>query len=84
MMLTLLPTEFNLERFWDLESVGVTPPNDHSEDSVLNRYSTSCVTRDDDGAYIARFPWKLDHPELPTNYTVAKQRTKQLVKRLSP
>jgi len=50
MMLTLLPTEFNLERFWDLESVGVTPPNDHSEDSVLNRYSTSCVTQDDDGA----------------------------------
>jgi len=33
--------------------------------------------------YIARFLWKLDHPELPTNYTVAKQRTKQLVKRLS-
>ena len=82
MMLTLLPTEFNLERFWDLESVGVTPPHDHPENSVLNHYSTSCITRDDDGAYVARFPWKLDHPELPTNYTVAKQRTKQLVKRL--
>ena len=82
-MLTLSPTEFNLEHFWDLESVGVTPPTDHSEDSVLNRYSTSCVTRDDDGAYVARFPWKLDHPELPTNYTVVKQRTKQLIKWLS-
>ena len=83
LMLTLLPTEFNLERFWDLESVGVTPPSDHSEDSLLNRYSTSCVSRDDDGAYVARFPWKLNHPYLPTNYTIAKQRTKQLIKRLS-
>ena len=27
MMLTLLPVEFNLEHFWNLESVGVTPPN---------------------------------------------------------
>jgi len=25
MMLTLLPPEFNLERFWDLESVGLHP-----------------------------------------------------------
>jgi len=77
MMLILLPTEFNLECFWDL---GVTSPKDHPEDSVLNCYSTSCITRDVDGAYVARFPWKLGPPELPTNYTVAKQRTKQLVK----
>ena len=83
MMLTLLPTEFNLECFWHLESVGVTPPNDCSKDSLLNRYSTSCVSRDDDGAYVARFPWKLNHLDLPTNYTVAKQRTKQLINRLS-
>ena len=50
---------------------------------MLDRYSTSCITRDSDGAYVARFPWKPDHPDLPTNYTVAKQRTNHLVKRLS-
>ena len=83
MMLTLLPNELSLERFWDLESIGVTPPGDISEDKVLDNYSTSCVTRDHDGAYVARFPWKLDHPDLPTNFTVAKQRTNQLVKHLS-
>ncbi|XP_065902509.1 uncharacterized protein [Dysidea avara] len=82
-MLTLLPNHLNLERFWDLESVGVIPPDDISEDKVLDNYSTSCVTCDHDGAYVARFPWKLDHPDLPTNFTVAKQRTNQLVKRLS-
>ena len=83
MMLNLLPNELNLEHFWDLESVGVTPPDEISEDKVLDNYSTSCVTRDHDVAYVARFPWKLDHPDLPTNFTVAKQRTNQLVKRLS-
>ena len=83
MMLTTPPSEFNLERFWDLESVGVIPTDDSLGDNVLNHYLTSCVQRDQGGAYVARFPWKPDHPALPTNVTVAKQRTRQLVKRLS-
>jgi len=33
--------------------------------------------------YVARFPWKPDHSELPTKLTIAKQRTYQLVKHLS-
>ena len=82
MMLTTPTSEFNLEKFWDLESIGVTPTDDSLEDNVLDHYLTSCVSRDQDGAYVARFPWKPDHPELPTNLTIAKQRTYQLVKRL--
>ncbi|XP_065900135.1 uncharacterized protein [Dysidea avara] len=82
MMLALTQREFNLERFWDLESVGVTPV-DNLSDNVLDQYTSSCVTRDLDGAYVARFPWKPDHPDLPSNFTIAKQRTRQLVKRLS-
>jgi len=58
MMLTILPIEFDLEHFWNLESVG---PDDSSDDSVLDRYSTSCVTRDHDGTYTARFLWKPHH-----------------------
>ena len=34
-------------------------------------------------AYIARFPWKPNHPILPSNAAVAKHRTQQLVKRLT-
>ena len=82
MMLTTPASEFNLEQFWDLESVGVIPTDDSLGDNVLNHYLTSCVQRDQGGAYVARFPWKPDHPALPTNVTVAKQRTRQLVKRL--
>ena len=83
MMLTAHTGQFNLERFWDLESVGVDPADNNSEDNVLNDYLASSVTRDQDGAYVARFPWKPGCPYLPTNFTIAKQRTRQLVKRLS-
>ena len=38
--------EFNLERFWHLESVGVNPADISSEDNVLNNYLASSVTRD--------------------------------------
>lgn len=79
-MLLTTPNEFNLEHFWDLESIGVTCIGDDPVDKALDHYLASCVTRDQDGAYVARFPWK---PDLPTNLTVAKQRIRQLVKRLS-
>ena len=72
-MLTTPTSEFNLEKFWDLESVGVTSTDDSLGDNVLNHSLTSCISRDQDGVYVARFPWKPDHPELPTNLTIAKQ-----------
>jgi len=40
-----------------------------SDNSVLDHCSTSCVTH---GAYVARLPWKPNHPDLPTNCTIAK------------
>ena len=82
LMVTTSQSEFDLERFWNLESVGVSPTDDNAEDDMLEQYLTSSVTRDDDGAYVARFPWKPDHPTLPTNLAVTEQRTRQLVKRL--
>ena len=50
MMLALTQHEFNLEHFWDLESVGVTPVDDNLSDNVLDQYTSSCVTKDLDGA----------------------------------
>ena len=51
--------------------------------NTLNQYISSCVTCAEDGAYIARFPWKPNHPTLPSNETIVKHRTQQLVKRLT-
>ena len=43
MMLMTGPSEFTLERFWDLESVGVTCTNDNPP-LALEHYLASCVT----------------------------------------
>jgi len=76
-------TDFDLECFWNLEAVGVSMTEEPSKSNTLNEYITSCVNRTDDGAYIARFPWKSNHPNLPSNSAVAKHRTQQLVKHLT-
>ena len=75
--------EFNLERFWNLESVGVSESDLSTEEDMLQHNLSSCVTRDPDGAYVARFPWRLDPPSLPRNFTGAKHRTRQMLKRLA-
>ena len=56
LMVTTSPSEFDLEWFWNLESVGESPTDDNAEDDMLEQYLTSSVTRNDDGAYVARFP----------------------------
>ena len=58
--------------------IGDSPVN-----NTLDHYLTSCVTRDQEEVYVARFPWKPDHPNFLINLTVAKQGTYQLYKHLS-
>ena len=41
------------------------------------------IKRDSDGAYCVKFPWKQNHPPLPTNYTICKNITQSLICRLS-
>ena len=74
---------FDLKHFWDLESVGVSLTDETAQDNMLQLYLDSCLTRDADGAYTARFPWKSTHPVLPTNIAIAERRTQHLVKRLA-
>jgi len=44
----------------------------------LNNTSTS----EPNGSYIARFPWKKDHPPLPTNYSTCTRRLQSLIQKL--
>jgi len=75
--------EFDLKCFWDLESVGVSVYEVSAEQDLLQRYISTCVTRDPDGAYVARFPWRPNPPSLPSNFAIAERRTRQMLKRLS-
>ena len=82
-MITHRTEEFDLERFWTIESLGITPTiNDQKEDPLLEYQETS-ITRERDGGYVAAFPWKKEHPPLPTNYEVCKRRTRSMARRLA-
>ena len=74
--------EFDLKQFWSIESLGILPDDNPSDKSFLANYQATSITRDIDGAYIAGFPWKEEHPPLPSNLTICERRTRALTRRL--
>ena len=72
----------NIEHFCSVELLGISPPNDPLEKSFLNTYEASSINRGYDGAYTAAFSWKKEHPDLPTNLTICKKRTRATARRL--
>ena len=54
-----------------------------SNDHFFLQYQNSCISREEDGGYTVKFPWKNDHVILPSNYAVCERRTRSLVRRLS-
>ena len=76
--------ERDLEHFWSLESIGITPPTEvDNQESFLQHYQRSSITRMSDGSYSAKFPWKEDFPTLPSNYGSCARRTRAMVRRLA-
>ena len=69
-------TELDLERFWSLESIGITPPSrTENQQDFLENYINTSITRNPNGSYTAKFPWKDDAPALPDNYLACERRT---------
>ena len=76
--------ERDLEHFWSLESLGISPPTEKDEhDPFLQRFQSSSIIRMPDGSYSAKFPWKEDSPPLPSNYGNCARRTRAMVRRLA-
>ena len=69
-----------LERFWDLETIGITDSPHSSDDDTAHALFQQSVSRDD-GRYMVSWPWKPNH-DLPDNYTLAKGRLTSLLRRL--
>lgn len=75
--------EQSLERFWNLESIGIVNTPDKKEfNENVKTYQDKCIEFHDN-KYYAKLPWKYDHPELPSNYGIALKRTQSTIKRLS-
>ena len=72
----------NLEQFWPVESVGITP-KEESTNSFLDTYVTNSVKRLTDDSYSAHFLWKDSHPPLPTNLSTCIHRTRTLARKLA-
>ena len=74
--------EFDLERFWRIESVGVLPNSSEDTPDFLKYYQDTSIMLED-GRYSARLPWRPEHPPLPSNAKITKQRTRSMVRRLA-
>jgi hypothetical protein len=72
-----------LERFWNLESIGILPDETKKKErEFVHDYQNSSI-RLENGHYNAKLPWKANHPPLPTNEEIAKGRTRSTVRRLA-
>ena len=80
-VITSPPNPLDLERFWKLESLAITSEEEAGDPSDLKLYMDTCISFSE-GKYIAKLPWKEDHPPLPTNYAVALRRTETMIRRL--
>ncbi|XP_053407993.1 uncharacterized protein LOC123531067 [Mercenaria mercenaria] len=81
-VITAPPDLYNLERFWKLESLGVSVQEE--TDATSDRLKTYQKNNFDfkDGRYIAKLPWEEDHKLLPDNYNITLRRTQNNIRRL--
>ena len=72
----------NLERFWDLETLGIKDPiKETNNDKALQNFNETIFM--EDNRYQVTWPWKEDTPHLPVNKDLAFGRLKSIFKRLN-
>ena len=77
------PENTALEKFWNLESIGILPDKPPTDESkFVQEYQDSSI-RLLNGQYCAKLPWKVNHAPLPTNEAITRGRTRSTVRRLS-
>jgi len=75
--------ECELHKFWEIENYETEKDNTaKSALEEMTAYQDTNVTLKEN-KYIARFPWKPEHPELPSNEMIARRRTYNVVNRLA-
>ncbi|XP_065896035.1 uncharacterized protein [Dysidea avara] len=72
----------NLDNFWSVEAVGTDAQTSSPDLTFLRYYQQSSITQTPEGIYMAKFPWKVNKPDLPSNLATCKGRTVTLVSKL--
>ena len=76
-----LNEEQMIEKFWAIESTRTLPTTMKDSNHFMDTYLNS-ITRQDDGSYMVKFPWKDDHAPLPSNFHVCERRARSLAHKL--
>ena len=79
-----LQTSANTKQFWDIEFTGPTSKSTFcaSNPRIVDSINSS-VHRQADVLYVVKFPWKPNHPYLPSNRGICEKRIKSLARKLS-
>ena len=76
------PENKAVERFWNLESIGILPnETEANKTQSVSEYQNFSIRLEND-QYCAKLPWKDNHPPLPTNEPIARGRARSTVRRL--
>ena len=76
------PDSMDLERFWALDTLGITPPVESKADTFLDEYFATSISKSGN-IYQVKLPWKANHGPLPTNSRIAYHRTRSVARRLA-
>lgn len=75
--------EVDCDNFWQIESTATVPVKQNPDTEFLQQYLENNVTVQPNGTYSLKFPWKTNHPFLPSNYTICAKRTRSMANRLA-
>ena len=76
-----LPTSDNSKQFWNVDLTSKLPSC--SSELRIAEYIDYSVHRQPDGLCVVKFPWKPNHPYLPSNRGICKSRTRSVANKLS-
>lgn len=84
--LSLFISDSSLANLWELETLGITDPavqRTRVESALAAKdLFLQTVTVNSEARYEVRLPWLENHPELPSNYNIAKKRLDYTVRKL--
>ena len=63
--------------------MGTTPVKQNPGTDFLQQYLDNNITVQPSGTYCLRFPWKIDRPALPSNFTICAKCTRSMAYRLA-
>ena len=70
--------DFSITQLWDMDTIGIQDPTEvkakSQEEEEAQEQFLRDITRNEEGRYVVKLPWKEGHPPLPENWKEAEKR----------